>query len=251
LAKGALSHLRIIPVMDLLDGSVVHAKRGERNKYQPIRSVLSSSAEPVEVAKTLYKEFKFKELYVADLDAIQGKNMTLEDVRRVSKATPMHVMVDAGVNNIEAARAAEKAGASKIIVATETLEDLNTIPEIAKDIGSDRIILSLDLKQGRILSRSAQLAALSAVKAAETLEELGASQLIVLELARVGSELGIDRPLVQSIVDNVKMPVLAGGGVRNINDLVELNDMGVSGALVATSLHAGSITKNDLHSLVS
>jgi phosphoribosylformimino-5-aminoimidazole carboxamide ribotide isomerase len=89
------------------------------------------------------------------------------------------------------------------------------------------------------------------VKAAKTLEELGASQLIVLELTRVGSELGVDRTLVKSIVSNIRIPVLAGGGVRDIRDLAVLNEVGVSGALVATSLHTGSITKPDLSSFLS
>lgn len=243
--------MRIIPVVDLLGGLVVHAKRGERDKYQPIRSILSPSAEPVKVAKALYREFKFTELYVADLDAIQGRSMTLEDVQRISKATPMALMVDAGVDNIGAARAVEEAGASTIIIATETLEDLNVIPEIVREMGNNRIISSLDLKYGRVLSKSPRLRALPPVKAAKTLEELGASQLIVLELTRVGSELGVDRTLVKSIVSNVRIPVLAGGGVRDIRDLAVLNEVGVSGALVATSLHTGSITKPDLSSFLS
>nr|MDO8133100.1 HisA/HisF-related TIM barrel protein [Candidatus Njordarchaeum guaymaensis] len=243
--------MRIIPVVDLLGGLVVHAKKGDRNKYQPIRSVLSPTAEPVEVVKAFHREFKFKELYVADLDAIQGKGIAVEDIRRISEATPMELMVDAGVNNIEAAHVVREAGASEIIIATETLEDLNTLPEIIRDMGSSKIISSLDMKYGEVLSKSPRLRNLSPVKAAKTIEEMGASQLIVLELTRVGSELGVDRTLVKSIVSKIRIPVLTGGGVRNINDLTELNEMGVSGALVATSLHTGSITARDLRSLLS
>jgi len=243
--------LRIIPVVDLLGGLVVHARRGERNKYQPIKSVLSPTAEPVEVVKAFYREFKFEELYVADLDAIQGKGITVENIRRISRITPMELMVDAGVNNIEAAQVVKEAGASRIIIGTETLEDLKTLPDIIREMGSSKIISSLDMKQGKVVSKSPDFRTLSPVKAAKTLEEMGASQLIVLELTRVGSESGVDLALVESIVSNVGIPVLTGGGVRNISDLIELDEIGVSGALVATSLHTGSITAHDLRSFLS
>lgn len=243
--------MRIIPVVDLLGGLVVHARKGERNNYQPVKSVLSSTAEPVEVVKAFYREFKFGELYVADLDAIQGKGITTEDIRRISKVTPMELMVDAGVNNTVAAHVVKEAGASRIIIATETLEDLKTLPEIVREMGSSKIISSLDLKQGKVVSKSPHFRTLSPAKAAKTLEEMGASQLIVLELTRVGSESGVDRALVESIISEVGIPVLTGGGVRNISDLAELDEIGVSGALVATSLHTGSITARDLRSFLS
>jgi phosphoribosylformimino-5-aminoimidazole carboxamide ribotide isomerase len=241
--------LRIIPVIDILDGQVVHAKRGERSKYQPISSVLLSSAEPVQVAKALYREFQFAELYVADLDAIQGKEMAPKDIRRISEATPMKLMIDAGVNNIETAHIIEEAGASKIIIATETLRDLNALPEIIQEIGGNKVVSSLDMKRGKVLSESQQLRDLTPVEAARLLEKMGASQIIVLELTRVGSELGVDRTLVESIINKVRIPVITGGGVRNINDLIELNKLGVNGVLLATSLHSGSITAQALRAV--
>jgi phosphoribosylformimino-5-aminoimidazole carboxamide ribotide isomerase len=245
-----MRRLRIIPVIDILGGVVVHAKKGERGKYQPIKSVLSSSAEPVEVAKAFHREFGFNELYVADLDAILGKGVATDRLREICVGTPMQLMVDAGVNSLQGARKLIEAGVSKIIVATETLDNLTALSLIVVKMGSNRIISSLDLRDQRVVSESPTMRIQSPIEAAEILEGTGVSQLIVLELTRVGSELGADRSLAESIVKSVKIPVITGGGIRHVNDLNELRRIGVAGALVATSLHTGSITPDDLRLFV-
>ena len=64
--------MRLIPVMDLKDGLVVHAVRGERQRYQPVKSVLCPTAQPLDVALAFRDQLGLSELYIADLDAIQG-----------------------------------------------------------------------------------------------------------------------------------------------------------------------------------
>jgi phosphoribosylformimino-5-aminoimidazole carboxamide ribotide isomerase len=238
--------LRVIPVIDILGGVVVHAKRGERRRYEPVKSILSTSAEPVDIAKRFYKEFGFRELYVADLDAILGKGIATEPILEIHKATPMRLMVDSGVSSLQDAKRLKEAGASKIIVATETLDNLTALSHIVAKMGSNLIVSSLDLREGKVISKSPTMITQSPVQVAEILVGVGVSQLIVLELTKVGSESGIDRPLAESIVKAVKIPVVTGGGIRDIIDLGELRRIGIDGALVATSLHMGSITPEDL-----
>jgi phosphoribosylformimino-5-aminoimidazole carboxamide ribotide isomerase len=238
--------LRVIPVIDILGGVVVHAKRGERGRYEPVKSILSASTEPVDIAKTFHREFGFTELYVADLDAILGRGMATDTIRELSKATSMKLMVDSGVSNLRDAQRLRDAGASEIIVGTETLDNLAALSYMIGEMGSKSVISSLDLKQGKVVSRSPTLTMRKPVQAARILMGVGVSQLIVLELTRVGSESGIDRSLTESIVKAVEIPVIVGGGIRNTNDLNELNRIGIDGALIATSLHTGTITANDL-----
>lgn len=238
--------MRVIPVMDILGGVVVHARRGERARYEPVKSILSTSADPVEIAKAFHREFGFKELYVADLDAIQGKGITTESLREISRATTMRLMVDSGVSSLQDAKKLKKAGVSEIIIGTETLDDLAALSRIVVKMGSNLIVSSLDLREGRVISKSPTMRMQSPVRAAEILMGIGVSQLIVLELTKVGSESGIDRSLAQSIVKAVMIPVITGGGVRDTNDLSELRRIGIDGVLVATSLHTGSITPEDL-----
>lgn len=241
--------MRIIPVMDLLGGVVVHAKRGMRDKYQPVESVLTRTTKPVDVARAFYREFRFKELYIADLDAIMRKDFATNNITRISEETPMELMVDAGINSLEEAQRLRDAGASKIIVATETLEDLDSLSVIVDELGSNCVISSLDMRDRKILSKSMELTKKTPAEIAKMLEDRGVSQLIVLELTRVGSESGVDKSLTESIVNSVQIPVVTGGGIRNVSDLMELKEIGINGVLLATSLHNGSITPSDLRSL--
>jgi phosphoribosylformimino-5-aminoimidazole carboxamide ribotide isomerase len=136
--------LKIIPVIDVLNGIAVHAVRGRRKEYQPLKSVLCNSVDPVEVAKT-FKTLGFSELYLADLDAIAGKQVNFEAYRRIACETGLELMVDAGVSDIEVAKKMLATQASKVIIGTETLRSKSFVQEAVKLLGSDRVIVSLDL----------------------------------------------------------------------------------------------------------
>jgi phosphoribosylformimino-5-aminoimidazole carboxamide ribotide isomerase len=77
-------------------------------------------------------------------------------------------------------------------------------------------------------------------------QKMGVAQIIVLDLARVGSAEGVNLPVLKRMLMNHTVNVFVGGGVRDIKDLVELKNMGVSGALLATALHSGRITLEEL-----
>ena len=88
--------MKVIPVIDILNGIVVHAVRGKRREYQPLQSILCKSVEPLEVAKA-FKALGFSELYIADLDAITGGSVNFQVFKRIAKETGLKLMVDAGV----------------------------------------------------------------------------------------------------------------------------------------------------------
>ena len=88
--------LKVIPVIDILNGIVVHAERGKRREYQPLQTSLTQSVEPVEVAKA-FKKLGFKDLYIADLDAIIDCSIDFQVLKRITDETGLELMVDAGV----------------------------------------------------------------------------------------------------------------------------------------------------------
>src|SRR3990170_873315 len=94
--------MKIIPVLDILNGVAVHAVRGERQNYKPLKSVLCASADPVEVAR-VFKQLSFAELYLADLDAISRNQPNLSIINQIAKTTGLRLMVDAGVTDLKRA----------------------------------------------------------------------------------------------------------------------------------------------------
>ena len=142
--------MKIIPVLDILNGVAVHAVRGERKNYKPLKSVVCGSADPIEVAMA-FQQLGFAELYLADLDAISRNQPDMEIVNQIWKATGLRLMVDAGVTDLERAKDLLATPVSKVVIGTETLRSTSFVAEAIGSFGSDRIILSLDMKNGRLL----------------------------------------------------------------------------------------------------
>jgi len=237
--------LRIIPVIDILGGVAVHAVRGIRENYQPLKSILCSSADPVEVAASL-KAFGFSELYVADLDAITGGPVNSSLLKRLVDTTGLKLLVDAGVTNMERAGDVLDCGASKVIIGTETLPNTSFVAEAIEALGTERVIVSLDLRGDKVLSGFELGKLAEPVTFLRALEAFGVSQIIVLDLSKVGSREGTNLVVLQEVLKQIEVEVLVGGGVRDVADLLELKNLGVSGVLIATALHSGKISPESL-----
>jgi phosphoribosylformimino-5-aminoimidazole carboxamide ribotide isomerase len=237
--------LKIIPVLDILDSVAVHAMRGRRKEYKPLKSVLCDSAHPLDVAK-VFVSLGFAEIYIADLNAIMGNGQNSAVIERIAKETGLQLMVDAGVADIASARTALQHGASKVIVGTETLTDVNFVQQAVQLLGPDKVIVSLDMKNGQLLNKLNTPKLPDPVDVLQAFQRAGLTQVILLDLGRVGSGEGIELGFLDKVLKNARMLVFVGGGVRDVADLVKLNDIGVGGVLVATSLHSGRITVEEI-----
>lgn len=265
---------RLLPVIDMKDGLVVHAIRGEREKYQPVKSILTSSAELSAVVAAFVNKLGLREFYLADLDAIAGGGFIgdaragnlkiLAQLIKANREMPgqpgkLSFMVDAGVRDGKSVEEVLKTGADQVIVGTETLLSLFHLEDIIQRYGSRRIVVSLDSRQGRILSRTPELVNLSPPQALRLLQSLGVKQFILLELHRVGTGAGLNRQLIRECLDTLvtsdfplnENSLLVGGGVSGYHDLQWLAGAGVSGALVATAFHNGNLTCQDIKSLIN
>src|SRR5712692_10132947 len=112
--------MRIIPVVDLKAGHVVRGIAGRREDYQPIVSRLTSSSGPVEVAQALRDQFRFTELYVADLDAIVGAPPALQNYAAL-RSLGFRLWVDAGVRDLGAIEPLVQARIERVVVGLETV----------------------------------------------------------------------------------------------------------------------------------
>ena len=237
--------MKIIPVIDVLNGIAVHGIRGERKRYQPLKSLLCKSADPIEIASA-FESLGFSSLYLADLDAILGKTANFSVYRQIMTETSIDLMVDAGVADIAKAREVMDTGVSKIVVGSETLRSLGFVSQAVSAFGEDKIVVSIDQKGGKVLSASDSIALMDAVSFAQKLASLGVRQIILLDLDRVGTEHGINRTVLRTLLEQTRGEVLVGGGIRSLQELEQLRTLEVSGALVATVLHNGKVTVDEL-----
>jgi phosphoribosylformimino-5-aminoimidazole carboxamide ribotide isomerase len=240
--------MRVIPVIDLKRGAAVHAVRGDREGYRPLRSRIADGSDPVHVARTVRERFGLDELYVADLDAIAGGPGSSEIVAALAREG--RVMLDAGAAAPAAVARLLELGVARVVIGTETLPGPEAFGRLRTELPDAPLVLSLDLRAGHVLSPDPALSDIGAAGALARLAEAGAREAIVLDLARVGSGEGPDVTLLRELHASFpEVELLAGGGVRHAGDLRALADAGAAGALVATALHGGAIRADELRAL--
>ena len=229
----------MIFVMDLLDGVVVHAKRGEREKYVPIHrfSSIVTSSDPARVLEAI----KPKEVYIADLNRLMstGNNRPiLKDLR--TRNMDLRIMLDYGVKGMkELKEAIDAEMADKFVLGTETIS-IELLEEASKsDIITD-ICISLDLFNNEVLTSDTRMK-IDPLQLIKKLNKFPVRDVIVLELNRVGTKSGIDFEFLARAVELSEHDILCGGGVRNCEDVHKMAAIGVKGALVATAVHDGGI----------
>jgi HisA/HisF family protein len=229
--------MEIIPVIDLKDGLVVRARMGQRDRYRPIETPLSPTSDPVDVVRGLLSVFPFRTLYVADLDAIAQTGDSGAILMRLKAAFPqLDLWIDNGCAQASAARVWLDDGLA-LVLGSEAQTDASLVKALKTD---PRVILSLDFRGDAFIGPASLLAT----------PDIWPRRVIVMTLARVGSDMGPDVQRLRSIQRTAGNRLLfAAGGVRDADDLRALKEGGIAGALVASCLHDGRLAAADMSDL--
>lgn len=244
-----MNNFRIIPVLDILNGVAVHAIKGFREAYKPIKSIVTKSSNFLEVIDS-YNSYGFEELYIADLDSIINHNYQVERLKSILCNSKLKIMIDAGIQNQNDLKVIKDIGFQKIILGLETIESIETIRECTEIIGRDSIIISVDMKNKQLMTNNTTISKLGIMGFIDELSRMNINQIILLDIAKVGSKSGCYEEVYGEIRRNYpNFSILIGGGARNINDLIYLKEKRMDGVLIASALHDGSISKDELKTL--
>lgn len=230
----------VIPVIDVRDGVVVHAVRGERARYQPLASQLAPTSEPAAIATGLKALYAFRRLYVADLDGITGHGRDVHLVQVISRVFPnAEIWLDAGTGSRGGARAVLAAPVTTLVIGSETLESIGAMQDIVAEAPA-RCVLSLDFRDDEFMGPRQLLSD----------PNLWPSRVIVMTLGRVGSDEGPELGMIRDIARRAgNRKIFAAGGIRDLADLIQVREAGATGALVATALHTKKISAGDLRQI--
>ncbi|HEX9109422.1 MAG TPA: HisA/HisF-related TIM barrel protein [Longimicrobiales bacterium] len=237
--------MNVIPVLDLRAGRAVHARGGKRERYDIVQGVLGTGDDPLALALAFRDQLGLTSLYIADLDAIAGKGNHHALIARLAREG-FTLWVDGGVRDARAAESLAAVGAARVVVGLETLPSLAALPAIASKLGPEGMVFSLDLLNGKPLSPDPVLATTDPLLIAGLAVAAGARTLIVLDVARVGTVVGPSPLLAPLRAALPTIHLVAGGGVRDRDDLQALSARGCTTALVATALHEGTLAAEDL-----
>jgi cyclase len=223
---------RIIPCLDVKNGRVVKG----------INFVdLKDAGDPVEQAK-IYSDGGADEICFLDITASNENRETIYDVvERTSKKCFVPLTVGGGVRSVEDINRLLNCGADKVSINTAAVENPKVIEESSKKFGSQCIVIAIDVKKkndkweifthgGRNNSR------INALEFAKKMENSGAGELLVTSMDRDGTQVGYDNELMSNITALVNIPVIASGGVGNLDHLVDGIKLGNASAVLAASI---------------
>jgi len=236
-----MKKFKIIPVIDILNSEAVHAIKGEREKYKPLKSVLIKSSDPIEIVKKIIHESLIREIYIADLDAIVRRKPNFALLTKILKIPEIKVMIDPGIILAKNILEYSNYSLNSLILGLETLKNLDVISECIKILGAHKTIVSVDMYDEVIQTNVKEIQNQHPVEIIKMIEELGVKKIILLDLFKVGQKIGGIPPLYLKIRDIYNGKILVGGGIKDIRDIELYKQYGFSGVLIGTALHDGTI----------
>lgn len=232
--------VRVIPCLDVKDGRVVKGVNFEG---------LRDAGDPVEQA-ILYDKEGADELCFLDITASHENRGTLLDVvHRTAEVCFMPLTVGGGVRTLEDIRALLLAGADKVSINTAAVSRPEFVKEASEKFGSQCIVAAIDAKKGEkgnyeIFTHGGRKpTGIDAVEHARKLVGYGAGEILLTSMDRDGVKSGYDLDLTRAVSDAVSVPVIASGGVGNVQDLVDGVKKGHASAVLAASIfHFGEVS---------
>jgi len=236
--------VRVIPCLDVSNGRVVKGVN-----FVDLRD----AGDPVEQAQA-YDAAGADELCFLDIGAShEGRGTIIDVVRRTAEVCFMPLTVGGGVRSADDARALLLAGADKVAVNSAAVARPEVVADIAARFGSQCVVASVDARRTgsgwEIFTHGGRNpTGINALEHAVRLAELGAGELLVTSMDRDGTRDGYDLALTRAIADAVNIPVVASGGVGNLDHLVAGVREGHASAVLAASIfHFGQYSIADAH----
>ena len=223
---------RIIPCLDVKNGRVVKG----------INFVnLKDAGDPVEHAK-IYSDGGADEICFLDITASNENRDTIYDVvKKTSEKCFVPLTVGGGVRSVEDINKLLNSGADKVSINTAAVKNPEVVKDSSKKFGSQCIVVAIDAKKSgnkwEIFTHGGRNSTgLDAIEFAKKMEDAGAGELLVTSMDRDGTQVGYDINLMSKITSKVNIPVIASGGVGNLDHLVEGIRLGNASAVLAASI---------------
>jgi phosphoribosylformimino-5-aminoimidazole carboxamide ribotide isomerase len=182
-------------------------------------------------------------IHLIDLDAALGSGQNMEAIEKILKNLRVKVQIGGGIRTIEKAEILLKLGASRVIFGTAAIQNPTLIEEAVLRYGSTRIAVAIDEKKDKVTFHGwKDQSEINYLDLARSFETMEVGTIIFTSTSVDGTLKGPQVEKIVRLVETVKMPVIASGGIASLNDLVELTDTGVDGVVVGTALYEGKFT---------
>jgi phosphoribosylformimino-5-aminoimidazole carboxamide ribotide isomerase len=227
--------IEIIPSIDLREGRVVRLYQGDYNQ----ETVFSD--DPLDIALQ-YQSVGAPRLHIVDLDgAASGEIGNLDIIEDIARALLIPVQLGGGIRDLSTIESLLRAGIDRVILGTAAVEDPGLIKEACRRF-RDSVIVGIDARNGRVATRGwIRDTEQTAVALAEAMADSGVRRFIYTDISRDGTLTEPNFSAVSEMVEALHLPVIAAGGVANVNHLSMLQKLGCEGAIIGKALYTGDI----------
>lgn len=236
--------IRIIPCLDVAGARVVKGVNFEN---------LRDAGDPLELAHRYYLEGA-DELTFLDVNATAENRQTMFDlVQQTAESLFIPLTVGGGIRSVDDVANLLVSGADKISIASAALNNPDLIAQISNQFGDQVLVLSLDAKRGQ--SKSGFVATknggrettdVDAIEWVKRACDLGVGEVLINSIDADGTKLGFDAPMIDAVLHNSSVPVIASGGAGKLDDFVRVAALGVDAVLAASVFHNGTLTINQV-----
>ena len=238
----------LIPAIDLKQGQCVRLRQGRMEESTVF------SDDPVAMAGK-WLAHGAKRLHIVDLDgAFQGEPVNADVIENISAAYPdLPIQIGGGIRTIETVEAYLEAGVKYVIIGTQAVKQPEFVTELCVEFPGS-VIVGIDAKNGMVAVQGwAESSDQSAEHLAQKFEDQGVSAIVYTDISRDGMMQGVNVEATRLLAEAVSIPVIASGGVTNIEDIKKLNKVknsGIEGVIIGRALYEGTIDLSEAQSYI-
>ena len=224
--------MQLYPAIDLKDGKCVRLKQGE------FKDITVYSDKPEEIAQ-LWQSQGATYLHLVDLDgALAGHSVNEDVIKRITDAVSIPIEIGGGIRSEEAIESMLSLGVSRVIIGTKAAENPEFIRDMVDKFGQECIVAGVDAKNGMVAVEGwEKLSNLSASELLSQMKEYGVRHVVYTDIARDGMLSGPNVEYTKKLTEETGMDIIASGGMSSMEDLKQLYEAGVQGAIIGKALY--------------
>jgi phosphoribosylformimino-5-aminoimidazole carboxamide ribotide isomerase len=225
----------IMPAVDIKNGKCVQLVQGEPGTEQVIIE------NPEEVAKK-WEDLGAEVVHVIDLDGALESETNIETIKKVIDEVSVPIQLGGGIRSIEYAEELLNLDIDRLIIGTMGIKEPNTISKLSDEYGSERVMISLDSKDNKVVIKGWQEKIdKSATEISKEFQDLGAGSILFTNVDVEGLLGGFYTDPVEKLKNSVDLPIVYSGGITTIDDIKKLNKSGVEGVVIGSALYKDKI----------
>jgi len=220
-----------------MNGEVVRLLRGDPKQVKSYAHL----GDPITIARRWESEGA-KLIHVVDLDAALGLGENISIIGNIARSIKAPIQVGGGIRSVERARQLINAGVARTVLGSLAFRSVESLRALLEEFGDERIVVALDHLDGVVMIDGWRKSAnITLREATQFFKSLGVRYFLVTSIQRDGMMVGPDMENLSKIID-LRVNVIASGGIRSLNDISMLRDLGVYGVIIGRALYEGSFT---------